>query len=89
MRESGSTSSGLRKPDFTIKEVLSSAWDLVGGSKWPIWSPVIAIAAASGAVQYLLTLGLGIDPDYPPVFSTSSYCPSSRMSRLRPSMPVL
>lgn len=55
-----------QKRTFAIWETIGQAWDLVSGSKWPIWAIAILIGVVSFIVQVLITYIFQIDPQDPP-----------------------
>lgn len=52
---------------FAIWETIGEAWELIGGSKWPIWAIAILIFVAFVVVQTIILFIFGIDLQNPPV----------------------
>lgn len=65
----------LPKTRFTINETLSEAWQLVKGSKWPIWAIAIFIGISSLVIQFLFIRILRINQVTPSIHDSYLFMP--------------
>lgn len=52
---------------FAIWEIIGQAWELVSGSKWPIWAIAILIGVVSIVLQVIIAYIFRIDMKAPPM----------------------
>lgn len=44
---------------LSIKSILSNAWQLTKGLKWPIWAPILVLIAITAGINFLASLLFG------------------------------